>query len=238
MDTVNQVQTQEAPASADSPVDRQPLINFLEHWLAIAKGHKPMEQDPLDLRLGFAFVAAEPPVLTALAPTEAFEPALKKMADLASEAMLFHMQSLQAMVPSVLPLVAQRSSIGRPAELIASEVEAIAEACHEMNRLWCTVIKDHATPPWNWAEAPDWQKTSCLDGVRFHLANPDAPDSASHENWLKHKAEDGWVYGPFKDAQAKTHPCIVPFDQLPVEQQAKDAIFARTVKVLAKALRG
>lgn len=58
-----------------------------------------------------------------------------------------------------------------------------------------------------------------------------------HDSWLAEKARDGWVYGKVKDADAKTHPCIVPFSQLPVEQQIKDALFRATVLGVAAARR-
>ena len=44
------------------------------------------------------------------------------------------------------------------------------------------------------------------------------------------KIADGWVYGKIKDAELKTHPCCVPYEQLPVEQRAKDYIFRAIVK--------
>jgi hypothetical protein len=51
---------------------------------------------------------------------------------------------------------------------------------------------------------------------------------------LKEKVDNGWVFGEVKDAEAKTHPCIVPFEQLPVEQQAKDYLFKGIVHALAQ----
>jgi hypothetical protein len=69
-------------------------------------------------------------------------------------------------------------------------------------------------------------------GVELHTENPEAGAQASHESWMKQKVEDGWVHGDVKDAGAKTHPCIVPFDQLPREQQAKDFIFRAVVHAL------
>ncbi len=71
-----------------------------------------------------------------------------------------------------------------------------------------------------------------LTGVIFILNAPDAPNSATHNSWLQEKIEDGWVYGPIKDATAKTHPCIVPYEQLPPEQQKKDALFSAIVNAL------
>ena len=37
-----------------------------------------------------------------------------------------------------------------------------------------------------------------------------------------------------KDAEKKTHPCIVPYSDLPVVQRAKDYLFREVVHTLAK----
>ena len=47
------------------------------------------------------------------------------------------------------------------------------------------------------------------------------------------KEEKGWKYGEIKDEKAKTHHCMVPFSELPVEQQAKDFIFRAVVHALS-----
>jgi hypothetical protein len=49
---------------------------------------------------------------------------------------------------------------------------------------------------------------------------------------MAEKLAAGWEYGPVKDAEAKRHPCLVPFNQLPREQQAKDYIFRAVVHAL------
>lgn len=108
-----------------------------------------------------------------------------------------------------------------------AEVERIARMCHEVNRAYCAALGDMSQPVWE--DAPDWQKKSAMTGVRLHLANHDAGPQASHESWLAEKVADGWVFGATKDPEAKTHPCIVPFDQLPPAQQAKDFIFRAVV---------
>jgi hypothetical protein len=58
---------------------------------------------------------------------------------------------------------------------------------------------------------------------------------ATHESWLREKVADGWVYGPTKDPARKQHPCLVPFAELPREQQAKDYLF-RAVVLTGQAL--
>lgn len=107
----------------------------------------------------------------------------------------------------------------------------VANITHEANRALCQSLGDFSQPAW--AEAPQWQRDSAINGVRFHLDNPDASPAASHESWLREKVEAGWVYGEVKDPEAKTHPCMVPFEQLPPEQQAKDHLFRGIVHALA-----
>lgn len=108
--------------------------------------------------------------------------------------------------------------------------EVIARVCHEANRAYCAGIGDNSQVAW--ADAPQWQRDSAVTGVQFNLANPDAPASASHDSWLAEKERTGWRYGEVKDPEAKTHPCFVPYEQLPVEQQKKDALFKAVVAAL------
>lgn len=107
---------------------------------------------------------------------------------------------------------------------------AIAKVCHEANRAYCESIGDSSQPSWN--DAPEWQQKSAVTGVNFCIANPDAPPSANHDSWLKEKTEDGWKYGAVKDAEKKEHPCFVPYDQLPLDQQKKDYLFKAIVGAL------
>jgi hypothetical protein len=104
---------------------------------------------------------------------------------------------------------------------------------HEVNRAYCLAIGDTSQLPWD--NAPPWQKDSAVRGVQFALTHPDATPEDSHVDWLAEKARDGWVYGLVKDAAAKTHPCFVPYAQLPVEQRVKDHLFQAVVRTALKA---
>lgn len=104
----------------------------------------------------------------------------------------------------------------------------IAQLAHEINRAYCASIGDNSQPPW--AEAPAWQRESAVAGVRAQWFNKDPRPEASHEGWLAYKLADGWVYGPVKDPERKTHPCMVPYSELPPEQRAKDVLFVATVQ--------
>ena len=109
-------------------------------------------------------------------------------------------------------------------------VADIARVCHEVNRGYCAALGDHTQPAWE--DAPQWQKDSALLGVELHITTPDAGPEASHASWMAQKVAEGWTYGPYKDPENKRHHCIVPFDALPVEQQAKDFIFRAVVHAL------
>lgn len=107
-------------------------------------------------------------------------------------------------------------------------VLAAAAAAHEVNRAWCIAHGDHSQP--GWADAPAWQRESAIEGV-FGVMRGNTPEQ-SHESWLEHKRSDGWVYGPVKDVERKQHPCMVPYAELPPEQQAKDHNFVATVRAV------
>lgn len=117
-------------------------------------------------------------------------------------------------------------------------INDIARVCHEVNRAYCASLGDASQQPW--ADAPQWQRDSECNGVRFHVGRlraglPPSPE-ASHENWLREKVATGWVYGPVKNAETKEHPCCVPYAELPREQQVKDALFVATVHACADSL--
>lgn len=107
---------------------------------------------------------------------------------------------------------------------------AIAIVCHQVNRAYCQALGDDSQPTWE--DAPEWQKSSALNGVLFHIDNPDAGPHHSHNSWLSEKQAAGWKFGPVKDPEKKEHPCFVPYEQLPTEQKAKDYLFRAIVHAL------
>lgn len=110
------------------------------------------------------------------------------------------------------------------------QVVNIARVCHEANRAWCIANGDNSQK--SWEEAEQWQRDSAIKGVIFRFENPDAGEDSQHNAWMADKVNDGWVYGEVKDAEAKTHPCIVPFHELPLFQQQKDKLFCSIVDAL------
>lgn len=106
----------------------------------------------------------------------------------------------------------------------------IAMVCHQANKAWCEANDDNSQKDWH--EAENWQRQSAIMGVEFRLNNPNAGHDAQHNAWLEAKTKEGWVYGEVKDEEAKTHPCIVPFEELPEFQKKKDALFCAIVDAL------
>jgi hypothetical protein len=116
-----------------------------------------------------------------------------------------------------------------------SYVLLIAKTCYEANRAYCASLGDFSFGPWE--DAPNWQRDTNIAGVDFISEHPEAGPEASHESWLAVKEAEGWKWGPEKDPYSKLHPCIVPYDQLPREQKAKDYIFGAIVRALLKTVR-
>ena len=116
-----------------------------------------------------------------------------------------------------------------------ASTEQIAQVAHEVNRAYCQALGDNTQP--SWVDAPEWQRSSARMGVDLHTTGEFGPE-ASHDSWMRQKLEEGWKYGPIKNPELKEHPCIVPFDQLAVEQQAKDHIFRGVVHAVSDTFQG
>lgn len=114
--------------------------------------------------------------------------------------------------------------------MTSEQIAGIAKCCHQANKAFCEYHGDASQKDWEAAE--QWQRDSAIAGVQFRLDNPDASPSAQHDAWSADKVKDGWVFGEVKDAEAKTHPCLVAYDELPAFQRAKDKLFQNIVDAL------
>lgn len=114
------------------------------------------------------------------------------------------------------------------------KIEDVARVCHEVNRAYCRAENDFSQVPWD--EAPQWQRESAIAGVQTAIDNPAATPESLHQSWMTHKRADGWILGPTKDAEAKTHPCLLPYEELPRAQRTKDYLFLAVVNALRSLL--
>ena len=107
----------------------------------------------------------------------------------------------------------------------------VARVCHEANRALQVIQADPANsvnPAWD--DLDSETRASAVHGV-VGVLDGQTPEQ-SHENWSAFKRERGWVYGPTKDEQAKTHPLLVPYADLDDAAKIKDALFVAIVKTL------
>lgn len=61
------------------------------------------------------------------------------------------------------------------------------------------------------ADLPD-RLTPLLEQLAQHV----------HDTWAQRRIDDGWTYGEERDDTKKTHPCLVPYDDLPEAEKAYD----------------
>ena len=119
------------------------------------------------------------------------------------------------------------------AEAVSAEiVEKIARLAHEVMRAYDAALG--ARKP-NWQLAPVWMKRSTRNGVLYAIRNPDVSPAAAHEEWCRKKVEEGWSHGA-DDAGARTHPCLLPYDELTLEHRVKDYLFLGVVRALTQAM--
>ena len=56
-----------------------------------------------------------------------------------------------------------------------------------------------------------------------------------HEVWAETRIKQGWTYGEERNDELKTHPCLVPYEDLPEEEKEYDRNTAiGTLKLILK----
>ncbi len=111
--------------------------------------------------------------------------------------------------------------------------EQIAQMCHEANKVICEMMGDYSQV--HWEEVSEDIKQSAIDGVEYYLKHK-CTAQEQHARWKEKKISQGYKYGPVKDDNAKTHPSIVPYSELPASQKVKDIIFQNTIDNVVKVM--
>lgn len=48
----------------------------------------------------------------------------------------------------------------------------------------------------------------------------------THEVWAQQRMNDGWIYGPSRDDEKKTHPDLIAYEELPESEKEYDRSIA------------
>jgi len=84
--------------------------------------------------------------------------------------------------------------------------------------------------PEAWEDRDEKFKKQMIDVVRRYIESDQLPSpEEAHNSWMKAYLDMGWKYGEARDTEKKTHPDLLPFDQLPRDERDKDAIFLSLV---------
>lgn len=96
--------------------------------------------------------------------------------------------------------------------------EDLARICHEAHlalRIGLNKSADDA----HFDALPQWRKDLVIGEVR--MIREGRSHAEVHQAWADQLREQGWRWGIYRDVQLKQHPNLVPYDQLPVAEQAK-----------------
>jgi hypothetical protein len=108
--------------------------------------------------------------------------------------------------------------------------EQIARVCHAANTELQALAND-PSPSVPWDSEPEEIRQATIAGVEAALRG-ESPEQL-HAEWCRNKAAQGWRRGEHKNEEAKTHPSLVPFGELPESERIKDAVLGAIVKAMS-----
>ncbi len=75
-------------------------------------------------------------------------------------------------------------------------------------------------------------KTNCYTPQPIDTTNVELPKELDplveslaknvHEVWAQTRISQGWSYGPERNDELKTHPCLISYEELPEEEREYD----------------
>jgi hypothetical protein len=111
-----------------------------------------------------------------------------------------------------------------------SSIARAARAAHEVNSELCRFNGDAV---FAWDEMSPEKQAGIINGARM-AADGKTPEEL-HEAWMADHLANGWTRGPVKSIADKTHPCLIPYRDLPVAQRVKDTLFRTVVRAFMHA---
>jgi hypothetical protein len=108
-----------------------------------------------------------------------------------------------------------------------SSVEHIAHIAYDAVQTYCRTIGEDPNLPW--AELPEVSREGLIAGTHAVLDGTAGTAEAQHERWCAYWIGKGWITGDVKSNELKTHPNLVTWPELPIEQRMKDVLFRAVV---------
>ena len=108
--------------------------------------------------------------------------------------------------------------------------ERIAHTVHEALSAWRVANGHKALKPW--PQMSEAERQSTYESVDYVIAHPNSTPVHQHEQWLEQKKRDGWTYAARRNNRKKTHPMLLPYEELPDYERRKDALLNAIVRAL------
>lgn len=96
---------------------------------------------------------------------------------------------------------------------------------YEVARMQAAAMDAPVIPePWD-AREEDF-RVQFVELIARYCALDELPTpKEAHDSWWRQYEDMGWVYGPVRDVEKRTHPDMVEYEDLGYEEKIKDAVF-------------
>lgn len=96
--------------------------------------------------------------------------------------------------------------------------EDLARICHEAH-LALRIGLNHSADDMHFDALPQERKDLVINEVRMFREGKTLAEV--HQAWVEWMTKQGWRWGIYRNKYEKIHPNLVPYDQLPLSEQAK-----------------
>lgn len=105
------------------------------------------------------------------------------------------------------------------------------QIAHILHSVTKHIPRPDGSMPCEWDELTEQQRESAAQAVKEIYFSPAKSVEELHHLWMRPLVNAGWTKGTY-DHDNKTHPCLVPFDELPRTEVAKDLIWKHLTDIL------
>lgn len=116
------------------------------------------------------------------------------------------------------------------------DLVAIARAAHTANLLYSQLHPTDVSvcDETEWADMSDESKAGSVSAIVDMIIDPVLTGEQAHAIWLANKQAAGWKFGATKNTAEKTHPCMVPYNELNAWDKTKDDLYICVINSLLR----